>query len=94
MGKASYRDVWTHLKTPLTVVLQWFRKAIAMVSSSYQWLRNGNEAIVIALQWSFKGYIDQFGAIAMPLTNGIARPIFEMPREALTIASGYLAGWT
>ena len=27
----------------------------------------------------------------MPLTNGIARPIIEMPREALTIASGY--GW-
>ena len=56
-----------------------------MVSSSYQWLCDGHEAIEIALQWSFKAYIDQFEAIAMPLTNVIARPMIEMPREALLL---------
>lgn len=44
----------------------------------------------MVLDDGFKGYIKQFEAVAMPLTNSIARPIIEMPREALTIASGYI----
>ena len=53
-----------------------------MVSSSYQWLCDGHEAIAIALQWSFKAYIDQFEAIAMLLTI-ITRPIIEMPKGGI-----------
>ena len=53
-----------------------------MVSSSYQWLCDGHEAIEIALQWSFKAYIDQFEAIAMLLTI-ITRPIIEMPKGGI-----------